>query len=137
MNEKDALEAYKKELGLRLKAARLTAGIKTQGEAADLLGRSLGEELDHSRVSNYEQGLRLPDPLTMKALAAVYGTTASALYGLDEAVKNQEEQVLLTKYRLTDDRGRVAIQSIAESQPSYKTIIEGGEAPLLNVRKAG
>ena len=121
MNTDDKLEQYKRDVGQRLQAARIAAG-ETQATAAAKLSERLQPEqepIPPSRIGNYEQGLRLPDPLVMQTLCEIYGTWPSAIYGFAEAPTTTEEAVLIQKYRQTDDRGRRAIQGIAESQPTY------------------
>lgn len=119
MDLEKELKLYKKQVGLRLQRAREDAGFTSQQEAADALAREIGlNTLPHSRIGNYEQGARLPDPITMGKLCKIYGVSPAQIYALAEAPMNQEEVALLTKYRLTDDRGRRAIHGIAESQPA-------------------
>src|SRR6185312_3912783 len=108
------------EVGRRLRESRIAAGVGSQAEAAIRLSTALGTTVEPSRIGNYEQGTRLPDPLTVRELAAIYGTSASALYGFAEAPSGRDEQALLAKYRQTDDRGKRAIQSIAESQSAHE-----------------
>jgi len=118
----DQLDHYKREVGARLRHARQKAGL-TQAEAAALLSsrQPADDPIPPSRIGNYEQGTRLPDPLMMQSLCDIYSTWPSAIYGFSESPSNMEEATLIAKYRRTDDRGRKAIQSIAESQPEYKT----------------
>lgn len=118
VDEKEQLHEYKREVGIRLKKAREAAG-ETQASAAIKLGKATGSEIEPSRIGNYEQGKRLPDPPVMRLLCEIYGTWPSTIYGFEEAPASKEEAVLLMKFRETDDRGRKAIQGIAESQPTY------------------
>ncbi|QFY42963.1 helix-turn-helix transcriptional regulator [Candidatus Methylospira mobilis] len=60
----------KKEIGLRIKAAREAAGLKLQ-QLSDLTGG----QLSVSRISNFEQGLREPDAQTVMLLATKLGKT--------------------------------------------------------------
>ena len=76
--------SYRKEIGRRLKRARQKAGIATQAQAAERLGEALSETIEPSRIGNYEQGIRTPDPLTMKVLCEIYGAYPSYIYGFDE-----------------------------------------------------
>lgn len=119
MNSSMRKRDYRREVGRRLKAARLEAKAGTQAEVASKLSAALGETIEPSAIGNYEQGTRLPDPITMQSLCALYGASPSAVYGFNDAPQSRDEELLLQKYRMTDDRGRRAIQSIAESQPAY------------------
>ena len=59
----------------------------------------------------------------VKRLSAVFGVTVSYLLGMDDDPNphgirlTQEEQRLIEIYRSTDERGRAAINAVAESQP--------------------
>lgn len=118
MNTNEDMQTFKDELGLRLRSARLAAN-ETQTTAAEKLSERLGKVIEPSRIGNYEQGTRLPDPLTVMHLCEIYGAMPSLIYGFPEAPATREEAALVMKYRQTDDRGRRAIQSLAESQPLY------------------
>lgn len=119
MEIRQRLDELKTEIGQRLREARTKSGIGSQATAAKLLSDALGETVEPSRIGNYEQGTRLPDPVTISALCAIYSTWPSAIYGFDEAPASPDESKLLERYRQTDDRGRRAIQGVAESQPTY------------------
>lgn len=111
-------EDFKRAVGERLRAARERWG-GTQGEAAEALSARLGVQIGESRIGNYEQGTRLPDPQLLGVLCEIYEAQPAQIYGFQDAPSSREEVMLLNKYRLTDDRGRRAIQSVAESQPAY------------------
>lgn len=119
MDSTNDMNTYKREVGRRLKAARVSAGLN-QGQAADALGRELGRAIQDSRIGNYEQGSRLPDPITLQILCDLYGASPSAILGFTDAASTPDESALLKKYRLTDDRGKRAIQGVADSQPTYE-----------------
>lgn len=117
VSQNDKMHHYKHQFGERLRNARERAG-ETQSSAADKLSKRLGRPLDPSRIGNYEQGTRLPDPLVVQELCGIYNAAPSAIYGFTEAPATPDEVVLISKYRQTDERGKKAIQSIANSQPS-------------------
>lgn len=122
MDHKALIAEEKRQIGARLAEARTGAGL-TQGEATDALNRmgfrnKDGNPLEPSRLGNYEQGKRMPDHLLVKALCKIYGAFPSKIYGFDEAPQEKDELALLSKYRQTDERGKRAVQSIADSQPS-------------------
>ena len=75
--------------------------------------------MPESRICNYEQGTRLPDITTIEQLAQALDVSPSYLLGFADAPSSREEAALLAIYRATDDRGKRAIFSIAESQPAY------------------
>lgn len=116
MNYEERVNALRQELGQRIQDARKRAKL-TQQQLATALSDLTGTVIGESRIGNYEQGTRLPDPITVHLIAQILGTTASALYGLPENDLSQEELALVNKYRQTDDRGRRVIQGVAESQP--------------------
>lgn len=120
VDAKEEMAVYKKAVGKRLKEARVASGIGSQADVAKKLTELTGETVEPSRIGNYEQGSRLPDPLMLKILCNLYGTWPSTIYGFAEAPASKDESVLLEKYRHTDDRGRRAIQGIADTQPGYE-----------------
>lgn len=115
--------AYAKEIGARLRHARKAAHPKmSQGDAAarlaDLLGDSEAGGSPASRVSNYENGIRLPDLRTITALCRIYGCSTASILDDEHAAKSEQELKLLQLYRLTDERGKTQITRVAESQPA-------------------
>src|SRR3546814_12709673 len=56
MESKTRKRAYRKEVGGRLKAARLDSKIGTQADVAAALSRAMGETIEPSAIGNYEQG---------------------------------------------------------------------------------
>ena len=65
-------------LGLRLAAARLSAGL-TQAELGERIGRR------HQAVSRYERGLSVPPVVTLKMLSEILGASVGALLGTNES----------------------------------------------------
>lgn len=118
MADIEDIDQLKRAMGLRLQAARRTAGL-TQEQAADLLGKALDKDVHGSRIANYEQGTRLPDPVVVTLLCRIYGASPAAVYGLAEGPISTDEAALLEKYRQTDERGRRQIQGVADAQPVY------------------
>ena len=101
------------KIGLRLRAARNAQKISL----AELSDRT-GGALSKSRISNYEQGICRMGLEEARMLAEALGTV-SATYLLcldDKGVLSEQEQKLLRWFRLTDERGRETILSVAESQ---------------------
>ena len=82
-------------------------------EDRDLLQKDVANALGISRAtySNYEAGLRHPDPDMLKKLADIYAVSIDEL--LDYTPKNNakdilrtDERILLKKYRSLSKRGR-------------------------------
>jgi transcriptional regulator with XRE-family HTH domain len=134
MNYDQKKSEYRREVGKRLKVARESADI-TQEIAAERLGRALGKELPSSRIGNYEQGTRLPDPLVIQILCSIYGNISpSAILGFPDAIMGKDEQALFEKYRTTDDRGKRAIHGVADAQSGYEVTPEKQEISEPAVR---
>lgn len=117
--------AYARDVGERLRAARTRVSPKiTQGQAAEHLANALGYtdgSSPASRVSNYENGHRLPDLITVRILCDLYGCTPSSILSDDATAHTAQEIKLLDMYRQTDERGRRQITRVAESQPMSST----------------
>lgn len=113
---------YARKIGARLRAARKAMHPKmTQGEAAERLATALGtlsaDIAGASRISNYENAIRMPDLRTITLLCEVYGCSIASILDDDHAARTEQELEILKLYRRTDDRGRQQITRIAESQP--------------------
>lgn len=94
------------------KEARQRRGI-TQREAADAANIALGT------LRRWEQGVNEPDVESLVTLADLYGVSVDELLGMPSGTDGliaPDEQCLLDLYRSTDDRGRLVIMSVAESQ---------------------
>lgn len=131
MDEKEQMATEKRQMGERLRKARKDAGM-SRSEATERLNQmgfrnKDGGLLGESRLGNYEQGLRMPDIVFVKALAKVYDTLPSRLLGFEEA-PSEEEWALQQKYRQTDERGQKAVQSVADAQPAYGPVGEKDQA---------
>lgn len=115
---------YARWLGARLRDARKAVRPAiTQGDAAVRLAEILGESTESggppaSRVSNYENGIRLPDIRTITALCSIYNCPVGQIIDDEHAAQTEQETKLLQMYRNTDDRGREQITKVAESQPA-------------------
>jgi transcriptional regulator with XRE-family HTH domain len=105
----------KTEIGRRIKQARTAKGWTLE----DLCGRLPG--INPSALGNYESGLREADIDRYIKIAAALDVSAAWLLTLDdEAAVTPEELKLLHAYRLTDDRGRTQLATIADTQPTYE-----------------
>lgn len=106
-----------------LKDARKRSGI-TQREAADEASIALGT------LRRWEQGVNEPDAESLVRLADLYDVTVGQLLGVPEGAPaglSADEQRLLDLYRSTDDRGRLAIMCVAESQQGVEGSLTGSQ----------
>jgi transcriptional regulator with XRE-family HTH domain len=100
-------------LGNRLRGARKHAGY-TQKYLAQRIGAK------HNSVSNWENGLNMPDPVTIEAICKVLGVTPNYLLMGDELGAadsigeklNFLEMELLRKYRSLDKSARGAVNAL-------------------------
>lgn len=120
MSHQGKLKAYRADVARRLRFARIQSGVGSQAEVAKLLTAQLCEPIEPSRIGNYEQGTRLPDPLVLQAMCRIYKVWPAWVSGFAEAPLTPEESALLDRYRATDERGRKAIVLVAEAQPRYE-----------------
>ena len=115
-------------LGKRLRGARKHAGY-TQKNLAQRIGAK------HNSVSNWENGLNMPDPVTIEAICKVLGVTPNYLLMGDELGAadsigeklNFLEMELLRKYRSLDKHARGAINALLGYY--YGLLAEEGSVP--------
>lgn len=105
-----ALMNFKAESGRRLKQAREAKGWTLNELAAQVQGVSA------SRISNYEQGIRLMRQPEAVKLAIPLGVSAAYLMCVDEGILPAKVQRLINLYEQSDIRGKRTIEQIAESQ---------------------
>lgn len=127
---------YKKESGRRLKAARQDKKL-----TLDELSRRLGGALSASRLSNYEQGIRMMGPQESLALGAVLAVKPSHLLCVDieDGEMTAQEEELLRNFRALPERDRndyarridVLAMAYREPVPDEKL-----PAELHNIRKS-
>ena len=97
-----------------------------QHEAAEELTKrgfrnDKGEAIGPSLIANWEQGKRSPRDLRMlMELANIYQVSYAWLVCDPGAPQDRQEITLIEKYRDTDERGKRAIQGIADAQPVYE-----------------
>jgi transcriptional regulator with XRE-family HTH domain len=103
----------KTESGLRIKACRKNAGLK-QREVCDSI-----PGLTVTRLSNWENGLRMLSIDEAKRLAPVLETTAGYLLTIDNDPGDKRLQSLIAKYKMLDERGKTALHRVAESECEY------------------
>lgn len=99
---------FKKEIGKRIRAEREKKGLSLDDQARDMLSK-LGNTLSKSRVSNYEQGIRLAGPEELWLFSRYYGVPAAYLGCLEEEGNmTREEFDLLKNYRILPENERHA-----------------------------
>ena len=96
---------YPKEIGRRIRQARERMGPK--GWTLRELARATKGKLSGSRISNYEQGARLPGPSEAIILAEALQESAAYLMCLDQGSDmSAEEAELLRNWRALPERER-------------------------------
>lgn len=99
---------YKKEIGKRIRAERDKKKLSLDEQARDMLAK-VGNTLSKSRVSNYEQGIRLAGPGEIRLFSRYYGVPAAYLGCLEEeGDMTREEFTLLRNYRALPENERLA-----------------------------
>lgn len=111
--EEDASMDFKMESGRRLRRAREAKNLKLAELAA------LVDGVGVSRISNYEQGLRLMRQPEAIKLAQVLDVSPAYLMCIDEDSKLPPKiKRLIEMYEAADSRGKKTIELVAESQAS-------------------
>ena len=99
----------KEEIGAVIKKARVSAGL-TQAFVAEQLNRP------QQTIANWEIGRSQPDANTLFLLFQVLGIGLDEAFGLPSMQKNvslsADEQTHIKKYRLLDDYGKEAVDSV-------------------------
>jgi transcriptional regulator with XRE-family HTH domain len=98
---------FKKLAGERIRRAREAKNLSRPELAAKIKGLGI------STLSNYELGLRYPQPKYLVALAQILEEPASYLAGIESDPKAEAVQRL---YRKLDDRGKSTLYRVAESE---------------------
>lgn len=117
-------------LGTRLREARKRSGY-TQRQLAQKLGAK------HNSVSNWENGLNMPDPATIEGICNVLDITPNYLLMGTEYVTDSPlgegftsaERDLLRKYRRLDHSAKGAVETLM----NYYCELESADIPLLPV----
>jgi transcriptional regulator with XRE-family HTH domain len=104
----------KKEVGFRIREARQMRKM-TLKRVAEKTG-----DLKVARISNFEQGRRMPGLEEIKQLASALDVSVSYLLCIEEKewILSPAEMELLKNYRACDDRGRQIIAQVAALQPT-------------------
>jgi transcriptional regulator with XRE-family HTH domain len=112
--KQDEFMDFKAESGRRLKLAREAKAWTLREVVAQIKG------ISESRLSNYEQGLRLMRQPEAIKLASVLGVSAAYLMCVDEGSELPlRKQRLLALFDASDNRGKRTIEQAAETQASY------------------
>lgn len=131
---------YKKEIGRRIKLAR-----EEKGWILEDLQRKTDDVLSVSRISNYEQGTRMPGPSEAVILAKALGKRAAWIMAVDDAQLpiSLLEEALIRNWRTLTERDRMefvreielkAMQS-RDPVPDQKVMRTIGPAPSGKGRK--
>lgn len=105
-----------KQIGLRIRAARIGAGV-TQ----ERLGETLG--VTFQQVQKYEKGINRCGPAALTTIASALGTTVPARFGCNDdrdaevinLLASREGHALASAFnQIMDSRSRQAIVAIAE-----------------------
>jgi len=94
---------FKKEIGRRLAEAR-----EDKGWSLAKLSEETSRVLSVSRISNYEQGERLPGPREILILSRALGRDPAYLMCLEGGEMTQQERELLNSWRTLPESERMA-----------------------------
>lgn len=108
---------YKAETGRRIKQAR-----EAKGWSLDRLSRETDGKLSKSRISNYEQGERMPGPYEANTLAQALGVDAAYLLCLQQVFTQQAIELMRNFMALPEkDRNdyfrRIEVLALAYREP--------------------
>lgn len=108
---------YKEEIGRRIKESRESKGLSLEG-----LSKATGGRLSKSRISNYEQGIRMPGPAEANILAEALGVDASFLMCLQQVFTTQAIELMRNWMALPEkDRlqyfRRIQVLALAYREP--------------------
>lgn len=108
---------YKVEIGKRIKGAR-----EHRGWSLERLSQETGGKLSKSRISNYEQGERMPGPFEANILADALGVDAAHLMCLQQVFTIQAIELMRNFMALPEkDRNdyfrRIEVLALAYREP--------------------
>lgn len=107
------MDHLKEEVGRRLKKAREEKDLTLQEVCNQVAGLTV------SRLSNWENGIRMADVDVVKKLAPIYTTSAAYLLTLEDTQPDPREKALVELYKAADPRGQDTILRVAESESQY------------------
>jgi transcriptional regulator with XRE-family HTH domain len=125
---------YKNEIGRRIRLMR-----KQHQLSLEALAKATDGKLSKSRISNYEQGLRMPGPQEANVLAKVLGVDAAWLMCLQSVFTAQAIELMRNWQALPEnDRmdyfRRIEVLALAYRQPVPDEPIQGRPKVLKKVR---
>ncbi|WP_230951223.1 helix-turn-helix domain-containing protein [Xylella fastidiosa] len=114
-------DSYAIDVGRRLADARKAVyPPMSQPQAAKAVSKVLGKRVTKATISNYEQGIRLPKNLMVRALCRIYKTVSPAfVLGIEETLTTQEAE-LVKKIRLLG----LGLDGVLETQQEANLIKE-------------
>lgn len=127
---------YKVEIGKRIRAAR-----ELKNWSLEELSQATGGKLSKSRISNYEQGTRMPGPAEANTLASALGVDAAYLMCLQQVFTTQAIEMLRNWMALPEkDRlayfRRIEVLALAYREPvPDEKLSPGWTAPKKPVKK--
>lgn len=125
---------YHHEIGRRVAQER-----NKHGWSLEELSRRTGGVLSKSRISNYEQGIRMPGPQEANVLAAALGCDAAWLMCLQQSFSRQELD-LLRNFRALPERDRndyqrrIEVLALAYRDPVADERLEGWDSSKLKAK---
>jgi transcriptional regulator with XRE-family HTH domain len=108
---------YKQEIGRRIRESRTK-----RGWSLEELAQQTGERLSKSRISNYEQGARMPGPAEVNILAQALGVDSAWLMCLQSVFTSQAIEMMRNWMALPEkDRNdyfrRIEVLALAYREP--------------------
>lgn len=131
---------WAKEIGKRIRAAREAMDGKS-GISLQQLSQRIDGVLSPSRISNYEQGLRLLKPQEARILGKALNVEPSYLMCLEGGEMLPEETELLSNYRALPEKDRkdysrrIAALALLYKEPVADERLKGFRAPEAKSKK--
>lgn len=127
---------YKVEIGRRIKEAR-----EAKNWSLDRLSKETGSKLSKSRISNYEQGERMPGPFEANILAEALGVDAAHLMCLQQVFTTQAIEMMRNFMALPEkDRNdyfrRIEVLALAYREPVPDERLSPSWSAARKVKKA-
>ena len=125
---------WAREIGKRLRAARRAVGVS--GISLQELSNRTSGVLSPSRISNYEQGLRLLKPRDAQILGKALNADPAYLMCLEGGEMLPEEVEFLHNWRALPEKDRrdyarrIAVLALAHKEPVPDERLKGFRAPV-------
>lgn len=109
---------YKTEIGRRIKQAREGMGL-----SLEQLSKLLNGKLSKSRISNYEQGARMPGPYEANLLAQALGVDAAHLMCLQTVFTAQAIRLMRNWMALPENERNAYFRRIELMSLAYRETV--------------